>query len=240
MGWDMSSIKDLKHRFENFELNIPDWQILDRGINVLWGRSGAGKSTIMRVLLGLEKGTYSWSISGLDLGTLPTPQKMIGAVFQTYELFPHLTAEQNIKFALKARGLSYSGVLPRLETIKAKLKMTSFWTRKASKLSGGEQQRVALVRALICEPRVLLLDEPFSALDFELRDESRQIILELLREAGLPTILITHDFDDVKVLADKMSVLSGGKIVSEVDRDELNRINTQRELIAILAHKSSI
>ncbi len=104
----MSFIKNLKYRENNFELNIPAWEILDHGITVLWGPSGAGKSTLLRVLLGLENGFYSWIISDQDIGPLATPEKMLGVVFQNYELFPHMSAENNVKFAMTARGIKYS------------------------------------------------------------------------------------------------------------------------------------
>jgi len=208
----VSFIQNLNHSMGEFKIAIPTWEIKETGINVLWGPSGSGKSTILRLLLGLEICDYRWVIHGTDIGPLPAREKRLGVVFQTYDLFPHLTAEENILFAASARGIDLEKIKNRIENYKKNLKMHEFWKRKAQHLSGGEQQRVALVRALIGEPRALLLDEPFSALDEELRMESRKLVKALIQEEKIPTLLITHDPADVEYLADHITQLKNGKI----------------------------
>lgn len=210
----MSLIQNLNHSFGTFEINIPSWEIQDSGIHVLWGPSGSGKSSVLRLLLGLEPCDYHWSIQGVDIGPLPPSEKRLGVVFQTYDLFPHLTAEENILFAAKARNIDPTKLSSKLENYKNKLKLFEFWNRKAKFLSGGEQQRIALVRALIGEPRALLLDEPFSALDEDLRKESRILVKDLILAENIPTILITHDPADVEYLGDHVTQLRNGRIVS--------------------------
>jgi sulfate transport system ATP-binding protein/putative spermidine/putrescine transport system ATP-binding protein len=216
----MSWIKNLKHEFGNFVIDIPAWEILDRGLNVLWGPSGSGKTSILRLLLGLEGGGYEWNIDGAEIGKLPVSEKKIGVVFQSYDLFPHMTAKENIDFGIAARGLDNRLLEDRIEYFKERLGLASFWNRRANKLSGGEQQRVALVRALIARPRALFLDEPFSALDEPLRHESRKLIRKIIEAEEIPTLLITHDRHDVLDLAEKVSVLERGRIVKDLTRSE--------------------
>jgi sulfate transport system ATP-binding protein/putative spermidine/putrescine transport system ATP-binding protein len=215
----MSWIENLEHRYSDFRVSIPKWEILDSGITVLWGPSGSGKSTILRLLLGLEPGKYSWSLGGEDIGKLSLGEKRLGIVFQSYDLFPHLSGFDNVEFALAARKIRGVEAAQRLKDLSEKLALEMFWHRKARLLSGGEQQRIALARALIARPRALLLDEPFSALDEPLRREARQHLLSVISAEGIPAILITHDRDDVRELAAKVSVLKAGEIVRETTAD---------------------
>jgi sulfate transport system ATP-binding protein/putative spermidine/putrescine transport system ATP-binding protein len=216
----MSWIKNVKHELGSFAIDIPAWEILERGMTVLWGPSGSGKTSILRLLLGLEGQGYDWSLGGVNVGHLAVREKRIGVVFQSYDLFPHMTAKENVEFAITARGAESKAVADRIAYFKEKLSLSSFWDRRASKLSGGEQQRIALVRALIAKPRALFLDEPFSALDESLRHESRKILKMIVELEQIPTILITHDRQDVLDLAEKVSVLDHGKIVRDLRCDE--------------------
>lgn len=215
----MSLVKNLLKTYDNFSLDIPEWEILDRGITVLWGKSGSGKSTLIRILCGLEKASHEWSFAepgaSIDLAKLPPGEKRIGIVFQTYDVFPHLTARENIEFAMISRGLSLRESKDRWELLMSKLEIGKFLDRKGQLLSGGEKQRVALARALIYRPRILILDEPFTALDQDLRAESRQLILDLAQAEEIPVLLVTHDKADVDELADKITHLQDGRIVRE-------------------------
>ncbi len=212
----MSLVENLVYEYGSFKLAIPLWKILDQGITVLSGDSGAGKTTILRILLGLEKCSgLKWSFDGIDLAKLSVPEKKLGVVFQSLELFPHMTARQNILFAAEARKVSEERYEKKLNHWSETLQMKKFLDQKAGTLSGGEKQRVALVRAMISEPRMLLLDEAFSSLDEKLRQESREALKVLLKEEKIPALLITHDRQDIEALADKVSVLKEGRIVEE-------------------------
>lgn len=211
----MSLVENLHRDYGNFKLAVPRWEIPDEGVTVLWGPSGSGKTSIFRHLIGLENvPEMKWDFQGIDLAKLKTPERRLGVVFQSLELFPHMTAEENIRFAAKSRRLSPERTQKKLSRLLQTLQLQSCRDRLAPLLSGGEKQRVAIARALIGEPRILLLDEPFSSLDQDLRNESRLLIRALIREEKIPTLLVTHDQDDVKALADRVWTLKEGRFVS--------------------------
>lgn len=210
----MSLVENLRREYDGFKIEIPRWEILDKGVTVLWGPSGSGKTSIFRVLLGLEECPgMKWDFQGENLACLKPPERRLGVVFQSLDLFPHMTAEENILFAARARKIDSQKVSKKIRDFKSQLQMESFFERKASVLSGGEKQRVALARALIGEPRLLLLDEPFSALDQELREESRRLLKTVVDVEGIPTLLVTHDQRDVEVLANKVTKITSGHLI---------------------------
>ncbi|XGC81375.1 ABC transporter ATP-binding protein [Bdellovibrio bacteriovorus] len=209
----MSYVENLRRDYGDFKLDIPRWEILDQGVTVLWGPSGSGKTSIFRILLGLEACPgMKWEFQGVDLAKLKTPDRRLGVVFQTLDLFPHLSAKENILFAARARKVDENKVSRRMKELTEKMQMDSFLERKAAVLSGGEKQRVAIARALIGEPRLLLLDEPFSALDQELREESRLLVKAVIADEKIPALVVTHDHRDVEVMANKVSNIRDGKI----------------------------
>lgn len=210
----MSLVKNLVRHYDGFSIDIPEWEIPDSGISALWGPSGAGKTTIFRLLIGLEQCPgMKWHFKGLDIAELSVAQRRLGVVFQSYELFPHLTARDNIIFAAKARKLTEKNITESLARLVLDLKLESFLFRRPHQLSGGEQQRVALARALIGEPRFLFLDEPFSALDTELRQDARDLVLDVINRRQIPSLLITHDPEDLKI-AQKVFKLKNGRLES--------------------------
>ena len=212
----MSFVENLRLEYGDFKIDIPQWEILDQGVTVLSGPSGSGKTSVFRALLGLETSpTMKWSFAGQDLARLKTPQRRLGVVFQTLDLFPHMTAKENILFAARAREVNQEKARGRLKDLAQILKMESFLDRQAGVLSGGERQRVAIARAIMGEPRLLLLDEPFSALDQELREESRKLVRSVIDSENIPTLLVTHDQKDVDILANKVSFIRQGKIIEE-------------------------
>jgi ABC-type sulfate/molybdate transport systems ATPase subunit len=170
----------------------------------LVGPSGAGKTTILRAIAGLVRPSAGWIECGgtwFDARThVPPEQRSVGLVFQEYALFPHLTVERNVAFGGRVDGL--------LE----RLRIDHLARAKPGNLSGGERQRVALARALARRPKVLLLDEPMSALDPHTRGEVRAELHVILRDLGLPTLLVTHDFEDAATLADRVGVLVEGRL----------------------------
>ena len=176
----------------------------------LVGPSGAGKTSVLRAVAGLARpaqgtiacGDATWFDAGLRINLRPE-QRSIGYVFQEYALFPHLTVEQNVAFG---------GGAGRLDRLLWRLGIEELAKTKPPELSGGERQRVALARALARAPSVLLLDEPMSALDPHTRGNVRAELHDLLRELALPTLLVTHDFEDAAALADRVGVLVDGRL----------------------------
>ena len=164
----------------------------------LVGPSGAGKSSVLRVVAGLAPGAVAYD--GEDWTHLPPERRSVGLVFQDYALFPHLDVRRNV---------GYAG--PPDELLE-RLRIAHLADAKPAQLSGGERQRVALARALARDPKVLLLDEPLSALDAHTKSEVRHELAELLRELGLPTLLVTHDYEDAAALADEVGVLVDGSL----------------------------
>jgi sulfate transport system ATP-binding protein/putative spermidine/putrescine transport system ATP-binding protein len=216
----MSLVENLHREYSDsiggdFTVHIPRWEISDEGTTAVWGPSGSGKTSIFRLLIGLEECPgLKWIFKGEDLASLPVPERRLGVVFQTLELFPHLTALENIKFAAKARRLSASELKASLVRLTDLLQLESFQNRQTHLLSGGERQRVAIARALIGKPRFLFLDEPFSAIDEDLREEARKLVELVILEQKIPTLLITHDRRDVDRLAQHVVHIKEGKVVS--------------------------
>jgi ABC-type sugar transport system ATPase subunit len=201
----VSLIKDLTKDYGDFFLSIPKLELQDSGLTALMGPSGSGKTSLFRILLGLEKAQRgSWILNGEDLLQKPIQKRRLGAVFQSYELFPHLTAEANILFAARARHTEEGQARANLARLVESLKLQSCLNRRAEILSGGEKQRVAIARALIGEPIFLLMDEPFAALDIDLRQEARTVVKETLMTWNIPALIITHDQEDVSALEAKL------------------------------------
>lgn len=202
--------------YGNFKIEIDRVEIADQGITALWGPSGAGKTSLFRLMLGLEScDGMVWEMNGTDLARLPIAQRRLGVVFQSLELFPHMTAQQNILFAAQARHLAGDGARAHLSWLSEELQIEEVLSRPVRVLSGGEQQRVALARALIGKPRFLFLDEPFSALDVQLKQQSRRLVQQVIQRSQTPTLLITHDLDDVKALAHTVLEMQRGRITGQ-------------------------
>ena len=210
----MSSVKNLKRDYGDFCVDIPEWELSDKGITCLSGPSGSGKTTVFRLLLGLEPcPDLQWIYQGQDLARLSPPDRKIGVVFQSLELFPHMSALGNIQFAADVRGIKGEDFKNKLEMLGATLSLMNLLDRKAEKLSGGEQQRVALARALIGGPRWLFLDEPFTSLDIDLKNEARNLVRKLVDQLQVPTLLVTHDPEDIRVLSDHVVKIQSGKLI---------------------------
>lgn len=213
----MALIKNLHLKLDQFSLDIDELSLPDSGVTAIQGSSGSGKTTFLKTLIGLHNPSqWSWVFQNENLHKLSIADRRLGVVFQGYDLFPHMSAEENILIVLKARQTpeKKQASLERLEKYKNQLNLGACWQTRAELLSGGEKQRVALLRALISNPRLLLLDEPFSALDSALRAESRALLKEIIQPLNIPVYLVTHDAEDVKALAQKTVVLASGRVVS--------------------------
>jgi spermidine/putrescine transport system ATP-binding protein len=179
----------------------------------LLGPSGCGKTTLLHLIAGFEMPTDGLILmDGQDITYLPPNKRPVNTVFQSYALFPHLTVAQNIAFGLQMLGKSASEVRSRTDQMLALVKLEAMAGRKTSQLSGGQQQRVALARALAPQPKVLLLDEPLSALDLKLR-QAMQIELKRLHVAtGITFVFVTHDQEEALTMSDRIGVMSNGKL----------------------------
>lgn len=208
----MSLVENLIRDYGDFKVDIPRWEIADTGVTALWGPSGSGKTSVFRLLIGLEPCPgLKWNFKGEDLAQISPSERRLSVVFQNLELFPHMTAEENILFAARARKIETANA--DLKKLSEELRLAGFLDRKASVLSGGEAQRVALARAVIGKPRFLFLDEPFSALDAGLRAEARTMTKNLVKRLNIPTLLVTHDQEDLNQLADHVVKILDGRLV---------------------------
>lgn len=179
----------------------------------LLGPSGCGKTTLLRVIAGFIAPTHGQvSLDGEDLLSKPPYTRPVNTVFQSYALFPHLTVRQNIAFGLEMLGRPKAEVASTVDEMLSLVKMTEMADRKTSEISGGQQQRVALARALAPRPKVLLLDEPLSALDFKLRKEMQLELKRLQSETGITFIFVTHDQAEALTMSDRIAVMSAGTI----------------------------
>jgi putative spermidine/putrescine transport system ATP-binding protein len=179
----------------------------------LLGPSGCGKTTLLRVIAGfVRQAGGRVLVDGAGIDHLPANQRNVGIVFQNYALFPHMTVAENVAYGLRARGQRGAQVGERVDRMLDMVQLGAFRERLPRQLSGGQQQRVALARALAVEPSILLLDEPFAALDRNLRLDMQIEVKRLQRQLGLTTILVTHDQDEAMSVADRIAVMNKGKV----------------------------
>ena len=180
----------------------------------LLGPSGCGKTTLLRLIAGFDfPSDGDIALYGENIATLPPFTRPVNTVFQNYALFPHMTVGQNIGFGLQMLGKSKSEIADRVAEMLRLVRMEELRDRKTSQISGGQQQRVALARALAPKPKVLLLDEPLSALDYKLRKEMQIELKRLQHETGITFIFVTHDQEEALTMSDRIAVMSKGQIL---------------------------
>lgn len=188
-------------------------EIRDNEFFTLLGPSGCGKTTLLRLIAGFEQPTdgqillYGDHLEGLDPNERP-----VNTVFQSYSLFPHMTIAENIGFGLKMRGENQSTIDSVVKDMLALVQMDNYGKRMPNQLSGGQQQRIALVRALAPKPKVLLLDEPLSALDLKLRQSMRTELKRMQQETGITFVFVTHDQEEAMSMSDRIAVMSAGEL----------------------------
>jgi sulfate transport system ATP-binding protein len=216
-------IKDINKKFGDFvaledvSLNIPTGQL-----TALLGPSGGGKSTLLRIIAGLEsadEGTVH--IEGTEATHLPPQKRNVGFVFQHYAAFKHMSVAKNVAFGLEIRKRSKTETKKRVEELLELVHLSQFSHRLPSQLSGGQRQRMALARALAVEPTVLLLDEPFGALDAKVRKELRDWLRRLHDEVHVTTVFVTHDQEEALEVADEIVVINDGRIEQIGSPDQL-------------------
>lgn len=208
------SLKNVKKNFGSFTaLHSIDITIEDNEFFTLLGPSGCGKTTLLRMIAGFEAiSSGEIFLYGDEIEALPPDKRSVNTVFQHYALFPHMTVAQNIGFGLKMLRWPVSDIDERIEEMISLVRLQEFAHRKPAQLSGGQQQRVALARAMAPRPKVLLLDEPLSALDLKLRQQMRSELKELQRTTGITFVFVTHDQEEALSMSDRIAVMSAGRI----------------------------
>jgi putrescine transport system ATP-binding protein len=180
----------------------------------LLGSSGCGKSTLLRMLAGFEETTSGRIyLDGEDITDLPPHKRPVNMMFQSYALFPHMTVEANVAFGLKQEGVPRNEIHERVFEALDLVQMAGYARRKPHQLSGGQQQRVALARSLVKRPKLLLLDEPMSALDKQIRQKTQIELVRILDQVGVTCIMVTHDQEEAMTMAHRLAVMSEGQIV---------------------------
>ena len=210
----MIEVANVSKRFGDFlALDDISLTIPDGSLTALLGPSGSGKSTLLRIIAGLdEPDTGTIQIGGVDATGLPAQRREIGFVFQHYAAFKHMSVRDNVAFGLKIRKQPKDQIDARVRELLGVVGLTGYADRLPSQLSGGQRQRMALARALAVEPKVLLLDEPFGALDANVRSDLREWLRRLHDEVHVTTVLVTHDQEEAMAIADHIAVLHDGTI----------------------------
>lgn len=201
----------------DFSLEIPEGSLV-----TLLGPSGCGKTTALKILAGLTRAdSGSVFFDSIDVTRLAPADRDIGMVFQAYSLFPNMTARKNVEFGLETRGISRQDIKVRVDEIFSVIGLDEHQNRYPHQLSGGQQQRIALARAIVVRPRLLLLDEPLSALDAQVRDQLREEIRRVQREFNITTLFVTHDQEEAMAISDQVGVMSHGSLLQIASPQEV-------------------
>ena len=220
-GWVMGAdtpiavdVRGAVKRYGDFTaLQAISLAIEDNEFFTLLGPSGCGKTTLLRMIAGFEDVTEgAIFLYGDEIENLPPHQRPVNTVFQNYALFPHMTILENVGFGLEMQGQTKAKARARAEDMLDLVQLSQFAARKPAQLSGGQQQRVALARALAPSPKVLLLDEPLSALDLKLRKAMQIELKHIQRETGITFIFVTHDQEEALTMSDRIAVMSAGEL----------------------------
>lgn len=233
-------------RVENLTVRFDDLTAVDDAsfgvepgeVLALLGPSGCGKSTLLRAVMGLqqyERGTVWWASDQID--TVPVHRREFGLMFQDGQLFPHRNVARNVAYGLKGSGLSRAQIAQRVEQMLELVGLPQFSNRQIVNLSGGERQRIALARALAPAPRLLLLDEPLSALDRDLRERLAIDVRHVLATTGTTSIFVTHDHDEAFTVADRVAVMSAGKILQIGTPHEVWRTPATEQVARFLGYR---
>ncbi len=217
------SIRNVAKTFgKNIVLRDISLDVAEGEFLTILGESGSGKTTLLRIVAGFETASAGEVWMGEErLDHQPPYRRRVNTVFQSYALFPHLTGEENVAYGLRVARKPETEIASRVQEALGKVKMSAYAKAKPSKISGGQQQRVALARALVNRPRLLLLDEPLSALDANLRRQMQVELKSLQREVGISFIFVTHDQEEAMVMSDRIALLQSG---------HLEQVATPREI----------
>lgn len=209
-------------------LDDVDIEVTEGEFFTLLGPSGCGKTTLLRTIAGFYRQDAGHIFVGdTAIDNVPAHDRDIGMVFQNYAVFPHMTVAENVAFGLKNRKIPKAEIGPKVSKALSRVQLTGYEERTPDKLSGGQQQRVGLARAMVIEPRLLLMDEPLSNLDAKLRIQMREDILDIQRQLGITAVYVTHDQEEALVISDRIAVMNLGKVQQvgtpwEIYRDPVN------------------
>ena len=217
------SIKNVTKKYPGVvAVDDVSFDIMPNEFFALLGPSGCGKTTLLRMIAGLEtSGTGDIIVDGQNMEGVPANQRPVNMVFQSYAVFPHMTVRNNVAYGLKVTGVATAEIQPRVEEALEMVQMGAMADRKPDQLSGGQRQRVALARALVKRPKVLLLDEPLSALDAKLREHMQLELARLQQVIGITFIIVTHDQDEALSMADRIAVMEKGGVRQIAGPEEL-------------------
>lgn len=225
MGGAGISVQDAVKRYSSSDppvLRELSMEIMPGEFVTLLGPSGSGKSTLLNIIAGLDSlSSGRLIVDGADVSGVPAHRRGFGMVFQSYALFPHLTVAENVGYPLRVRHYSASERASRVAQILRLVDLTPLADRRPGQLSGGQQQRVSLARAMVFEPKVLLMDEPLGALDRNLRQSLQHEIRQLQQRTMSTVVYVTHDHDEAMSMSDRIALLSDGKIVQMGTPDEI-------------------
>lgn len=218
-------IRNVTHRYgETVALDDVSMEIGENEFFALLGPSGCGKTTLLRSIAGFETPAEgAIELDGESLLDVPANRRPINLMFQSYALFPHMSVEKNVAYGLEAERLGKAEIAERVEEVLTTVGLTSLARRRPTQLSGGQRQRVALARAIVKRPRLLLLDEPLSALDRQVRQEMQFELKRLQHEVGLTFVVVTHDQEEAMSMADRIAVLAAGRVQQVATPLELYR-----------------
>ena len=217
------SIQNVTKRYPGvIAVDNVSFDIMPNEFFALLGPSGCGKTTLLRMIAGLETGGEGdILIDGQNMAGVPANRRPVNMVFQSYAVFPHMTVRDNVAYGLKVTGTPSAEIGPRVEEALEMVQMGPMADRKPDQLSGGQRQRVALARALVKRPKVLLLDEPLSALDAKLREHMQLELARLQQAIGITFIIVTHDQDEALSMADRIAVMEKGQVKQIAGPEEL-------------------
>jgi spermidine/putrescine transport system ATP-binding protein len=248
-GKDMTEILKIEYATKRYHvpeggqvcaLDNVSFSVAKNEFLTLLGPSGCGKTTLLRAISGLEDlDAGEIYIGGEAMAHRPAHLRPVNTVFQRYALFPHLNVERNVSYSLDIAGVSQSEIKSRVSDMLDLVGLTGLGGRKISQLSGGQQQRVALARSLVARPKILLLDEPLSALDKNLRHKMQQELKSLQSELGISFIFVTHDQEEALIMSDRIAVLNGGHI-QQLDTPETIYAHPKNEFVARFLGESNV
>ena len=229
MNEPIVAIRNLSKRFGPVAaVDDVSFDIAPNEFFALLGPSGCGKTTLLRMIAGLETPTAGEIvIDGQDMALTPPNRRPVNMVFQSYAVFPHMSVRDNVEYGLKVVGTPREETRRRAEEALAMVKLDQLAERKPDQLSGGQRQRVALARALVKRPKVLLLDEPLSALDAKLREQMQLELTRLQQSVGITFIIVTHDQDEALSMANRIAVMDGGRVSQIATPDRTLRASGQ-------------
>jgi spermidine/putrescine transport system ATP-binding protein len=232
------SVRDATRTFGSFQaLQSVNFDVAAGEFFSLLGPSGCGKTTLLRLIGGFDLPTSGsiW-LDGREITRQPPELRPLNMVFQGYALFPHLSVMENVAFALEVKGWSGAEIRKRAGSMLERVQLSTLADRPVAALSGGQRQRVALARALVREPKVLLLDEPFSALDQKLRQHMHGEVRALQQDVGITFILVTHDQEEAFVLSDRIAVMEGGRVADIGDPRRIYRSPANAFVAGFVGH----